>query len=388
VIKGWTISGAVILLGLLFAFEKLHAFTVISNVGRPANWTGGVVRYDLYDVPGKHQQAIHDSFAVWTEVTGVDLFIPLGNLSSRPANNRDGRNTVSWVKTGWNQLKFGPPANALAVTLSSFNGRTGEILDSDIYFNDVNFSWGDATENPNLVDVHNIGTHEVGHLLGLDHSSVSLFETDQDLLEATMFYASSRGEIERRIPRTDDELGIRSLYPKKDLTEAEEEEGWEDFIEPPARIHSVTELTDQSFGSTVVFRVTGENFSNRTSFVLTAQSASTRDAVSRYRTILSPNEAEVQISLGSFDRNQGSLLAFNDVEEIDSYPLDITTLSGFPFATFAQTAGGAGGCQIQLSSQGGSSSPALWALLLFALALMGFRKFYSSRPAKSCQGLL
>jgi len=355
-IKGWTIGGAFLLLGLLFALEKVHAFTIISNVGRPANWPGGIVHYDFFDIPVEHQKALHDSFAVWTEVGGVDLTITFDGHSNHPAKPRDGRNTVSWIESGWKNLSFRPPAFALAVTLSSFRGSTGEIIDSLIYFNADNFAWGDATKEAGVVDVHNIGTHEVGHLLGLDHSSASMLETDPDLLEATMYYASSIGETSRRIPAYDDELGIRSLYPDNSS------------IMPPAKVYSVEEIG--SSGNVVTLRVIGENFNERTSFVLTGYISSVSDVVSRYRTIISSTEAEVRLNLTSFSQEHAHLIAFNDVTQLYSFSVHAGGFEAFNTNLLASSSGG-GGCQLALR---GSASASILTFFLFSLLLAAARK--------------
>lgn len=395
-IKGWTICGAVVILGLLFVVEKLHAFTVISNVGRPAAWPNAEVSYYFYDVPAEFQNALHDSFDVWTVINGVDLNITYQGLGTKAAA-RDGKNTISWVTEKWSELSFRPPSNALAVTLSSFSGSSGEVLDSDIYFNAQNFSWGNLDPgNPDydLVDVHNVGTHEVGHLLGLDHSSALSFEPDEDLWEATMYYASSRGETFRRSPAWDDELGIRSLYPQRDvdaindiaasISEEEGEEAGEAYrtealshIKAAARIDSVSELS--SSDSIVILRVRGQNFSERTSFVLTAYSARVSDSVARYRTIVSSTEAEVRINLGDFTQANAYLLAFNDTSLIDSYPLNVSSFSAFNAANSSS----GGGCQISLASSP-SHSPLIILALVIGL-LFFVRKIMLQSSQKSCQ---
>ncbi|TVQ78490.1 MAG: hypothetical protein EA369_06585 [Bradymonadales bacterium] len=371
-IKGWTIGGLALVLVALFLMERVQAFTIISNAGQPANWPGGVVHYDFYKIPAGFMQPIHKSFDVWTEVPGVSLSVNFQGVSQQAPRTRDGRNTVSWVESGWASLGFNPPANALAVTLSSFNASTGQILDSDIYFNAQNFSWGDGEQNPHVVDVWNIGSHEVGHLLGLDHSSVSFFESDPKLEEATMFFASSYGETFRRIPAEDDELGIRNLYP--DLSDNE-------YALPAARIDSV-ELISSS-GNILNLRVFGANFTEQTSFVLTAKSSGTFDVVSRYRSIISPNEAEVQLNKGSFSSNFPFLLAFNDSASIDSFSL-FSDSSQADIVELLQGAGGSGGsgggCQLRLSSTQTAGS---WAVLLGFLFLV----FLARRMAKSLQVL-
>ncbi|WP_307589884.1 matrixin family metalloprotease [Paenibacillus wynnii] len=77
------------------------------------------------------------------------------------------------------------------------------IYEADI---DVNIShpWSNAVSgNSNYYDVGNSFTHELGHLLGLDHSGVS---------GATMWSGSSPGTIYKRDIAQDDIDGIKDLY--------------------------------------------------------------------------------------------------------------------------------------------------------------------------------
>jgi hypothetical protein len=64
--------------------------------------------------------------------------------------------------------------SALALTSVFKNSKTGEILDADIEFNAVYFTWGDRVAKPDLatsttMDFEYALTHELGHVIGLDH---------------------------------------------------------------------------------------------------------------------------------------------------------------------------------------------------------------------------
>lgn len=80
----------------------------------------------------------------------------------------------------------------------------GEILDADIEVNGADFTFSTATPTPRLrFDLRNTMTHEVGHLLGFDHTRVA---------EATMFASAPRGESSKRDLHPDDIDGLCAVY--------------------------------------------------------------------------------------------------------------------------------------------------------------------------------
>jgi hypothetical protein len=64
-------------------------------------------------------------------------------------------------------------ASALAITTVFQLKNSGEILDTDIEVNGVNFTWVDFVGQPESYQSHDFQgaiTHELGHVLGLDHT--------------------------------------------------------------------------------------------------------------------------------------------------------------------------------------------------------------------------
>ncbi|NIP29559.1 MAG: peptidase M10A and M12B matrixin and adamalysin, partial [Candidatus Dadabacteria bacterium] len=57
---------------------------------------------------------------------------------------------------------------AVTVIWGYFSGPPSirEIVEFDVLF-DTDFTWGNATVNPTLMDLQNIATHEIGHGAGL-----------------------------------------------------------------------------------------------------------------------------------------------------------------------------------------------------------------------------
>jgi hypothetical protein len=131
------------------------------------------------------------------------------------------------------------PSSVLAITSLFKNSKTGEILDADIQFNAEGYSWGDLLGQPTLVtsmtaDFQNALTHELGHVIGLDHDCYATSDLQARLndntgapevdcsnnstlpsavAEATMYPSVMLSDTTRRTLTVDDEQGICEIYP-------------------------------------------------------------------------------------------------------------------------------------------------------------------------------
>jgi len=141
-----------------------------------------------------------------------------------------------------------------------------------------------------------------------------------------MYYAASYGEIERRDLAADDELGIRALYSTEERS--------------VPTISSIVALGG-ALGEQR-YRLLGENFGELTSFIVTNDSSVVYDEVARYRTIVSPTQAEITIQLSAFDDGSARLVAVNGPDHSSDYRVSIQGAS-----LSADSAGGGGGCSIQ-----------------------------------------
>jgi hypothetical protein len=111
-----------------------------------------------------------------------------------------------------NTAQFGPypNPNVLAVTVvwGIFIGppRGRELVEWDILMNDA-FTWGDATKpnTPNVWDIANVATHELGHAAGLGHPP-------DECTEETMYAFAASGETKKRTLEAGDIAGILGLY--------------------------------------------------------------------------------------------------------------------------------------------------------------------------------
>jgi len=102
----------------------------------------------------------------------------------------------------------------IAMTTVTSSNCSGRILDADIEFNAASFRFT-AVDGPRCdkagqsgcveMDLQNTLVHEIGHLIGLDHSD------DRD---ATMFRSASAGETNKRVLGHDDRAALCAVYPQ------------------------------------------------------------------------------------------------------------------------------------------------------------------------------
>jgi len=117
-------------------------------------------------------------------------------------------NIFGIISNDLNTVSFGDLSdpNIIGVTsLWYFPGRPPRtIVEWDVVFN-TDFDWA-TNGNPDVMDVQNIATHEIGHVVGL----ADLYELDYT--EQTMYGYSDYGELKKRDLLTGDILGAQSLY--------------------------------------------------------------------------------------------------------------------------------------------------------------------------------
>ena len=163
------------------------------------------------------RQAIDDAFAAWTNVETASIILADSGVTDDLTLPCDGPHKV----------RFDDPDNEIPppVDCKGTLGVGGLCVDTaeTKIFNNTTFQHGtragltlaDGWEGCSVwtaCNVAEIATHEIGHAIGLGHSSERQFEPDATLREATMYFAA---HFDGRCAsvRSDDIEGLSFLYP-------------------------------------------------------------------------------------------------------------------------------------------------------------------------------
>lgn len=223
------IRGVVLALAAIAVSQpSAHAYLKLgSNVnGRTISlqWPARTrVRYFISDqgVDGvsapQFRDAVGRGFDAWEAVDTASVAFEFGGFVGGRPLDQDGANVIGFAARP--DLE-----RTLASTSFLIDTRTGEILESDIFFNST-FQWSVAPGGEaGRFDVQSIATHESGHFLGLGHSLLGETEPrptgGRRLLAsgAVMFpIAFTAGNIVDRDLTADDIAGVSDIYPDGDF---------------------------------------------------------------------------------------------------------------------------------------------------------------------------
>ncbi|MEZ4433623.1 MAG: matrixin family metalloprotease [bacterium] len=201
--------------------------------GAPLEWNQRVIHFALNaagsdDIELAALEAeVQRAFAPWAEHTCAIIEFPYDGLTDAGADLDDigfdlegpNENVVVFreEREDWRVIDAatGRPREStiIAVTTVTFceekGGQCdlpGEILDADIEVNGAFFRFSiDQTPPANRFDLRNTLTHEVGHLLGFDHTPDT---------EATMFASAPVGETKKRSLEEDDIAALCDVYAR------------------------------------------------------------------------------------------------------------------------------------------------------------------------------
>jgi hypothetical protein len=198
---------------------------------------------------------IQQSTRDWTDRTSACSYLQL--MVDAPVSNvgakLDGTNLITFLSDRWGRtvngtfMPYSPEAPAQTIITFGDDPSRPEyatILDADVELNNVNYHFGVAEmagacapgtcpRGPGCVmDLQNTLVHELGHLMGLDHTcydgvapvrpkdgngqpipSCGVGGLSPAIIDATMYNYTDCNETKKRSPEADDVAGICALYP-------------------------------------------------------------------------------------------------------------------------------------------------------------------------------
>jgi len=224
----------------------------LTQSGMPFYWPQSCVPLtaypnDLTDMtPDQVLQAALGAAEAWGPTANTCSYLDIQlymSTDTTPQARYDQRNSLIFRHDSW--CRWDDPAGtcsydqaALAIT-SVFVTPDGKIRDGDIEVNARYFVWTDVLTDPNAQgkqDLQNALTHEMGHLIGLDHTCVPVggstvdqyqhplvdntgapipdcASADQAVKDSTMFPSATPGDVSKRTLSPDDSQAVCDIYP-------------------------------------------------------------------------------------------------------------------------------------------------------------------------------
>ena len=152
------------------------------------------------------KRLVRDSFVAWEDVPISFAAFRNRGVADLEVSTTDGKNVITFDRSARNFPERGG-GGVIAFARMNWDVQ-GHVTDVDIVFNgrDYSYSVGNPDAESSLVDMQDVLTHEIGHLLGLAHSPLAGEPTIRPSMYP--FYFG-----EERSLTTDDQAGVSALYP-------------------------------------------------------------------------------------------------------------------------------------------------------------------------------
>ena len=180
-----------------------------TSSGAGYHWEGNCVTVyanleNLGDEAEDYIAAFKSSIATWSDVSCSSVILQYGGQTDQfPAKFVEEDPPLNIIS--YRDRKWPYKSGVVAFTAITVDGKTGKVVDSDIELNGEDFEFTtDPGKEKWKMDVQSVVTHELGHLLGLDHV---------DDASATMFTEVKPGDTKVRSLELDDIEGLCSIYP-------------------------------------------------------------------------------------------------------------------------------------------------------------------------------
>ena len=175
-----------------------------------AKWKTFPVAYEIHKggLPSTGNRgefvSVHAGFEAWENIEDSAVTFSFSGTTDKQFAALDYTNVVSFQDDSYD-FNFDTLAVTLVFSRRDSQGRA--IVDADILFNPNEIFSMDGA--PGTTDLQSVAVHEVGHLLGLDHTAV---------VSATMNPRAGTGVTFFRVLQADDRIGCSVLYPTPEFS--------------------------------------------------------------------------------------------------------------------------------------------------------------------------